>query len=388
MLIDYLRYQAFTGRFQGFFEEGLYNYVDPEQTTGQHLRFDPDWIDSHWGFFGHDLIERFYNGSHSPDLVMGRVLDRIGLTRYPDPSIQQEIVLGERPPTHKYQDEGFPRLEIVIDIDPKHWSQRYVESRSYEDTPIIYRRSAPARANFGAGDRLVDKFQKRGGFGTLCGVFETEEGLMFGLTCGHVTRNRGEVLIEHSRRIWNFEFGYRYRSFGRTRHHTTCGPEIKIGRVTTQLDAALVACKKRIERSRSETISRQAFLKPISSVLQEEPVQFHGASRRRAIPARVSAVTVRKSIDLFNDGGLYSVGDVLMLGHRERMYVSQPVSRPGDSGSAVRFGLSQTGPSEFINQWYGMILGGDEHSAYASHAECIWSWVSNCLGTRNLDFHF
>lgn len=217
MLIDYLRYQAFSGRLQGFFEEGLYNYVDPEQSTGQHLRFAPDWIDSHWGFFGHDLIEGFYDGRHTRGLAMARVLDRLGFTRFPDTLMQSEFAWGERPPTHKYNDDGFPRLEVIIDIDPKHWSERYSEPRSYADTPILYRRSAPARANFSAGDRLVDKFQKRGGYGTLCGMFQTDDGRAFGLTCGHVTRNRGEVLVEHPRRFWRFEFGSTFTSFGSTR---------------------------------------------------------------------------------------------------------------------------------------------------------------------------
>lgn len=366
----------------------MYNYVDPEETTGQHVRFSPDWIDSHWGYFGHELVERFYNGRHAPDVAIARILERTGLARHSDPLLQSSIVIGERPPTHKYKDDGFPRLEIIIDIEPRHWSERYSEARSYEDTPIVYRRSGPARANLSAGDRLVDRFQKRGGYGTLCGVFETDDGRAFGLTCGHVTRDRGEVLVEHPRRFWRFELGSTFSALGSTQHHTICGPEVKIGRITTQLDAALVASSKRIERSRSEAVINHAFLKPISSVLQEEPVQFRGASRNRTTPARISALTVRKSIDLFNDGDLHSVGDVLMLGHRDRMYILQPVSRPGDSGSAVRFGLSESGPFELLNQWYGMVLGGDEHSAYASHAECIWAWAAESLSTRNLDFYF
>lgn len=388
MLIDYLRYQAFSGRLRNFFEEGFNEYVDHNQSTGQHLRFAPDWIDSHWGFYGHEIIEDFYDFRHSRDRVMARILSELGFTRSPGVSTHSKIALGEKPPAYQYKDGAFPKLEIIIDIHPKHWSEQYSDTSSYEGTRILYRRSAPARANFRAGDRLVDKFQKRGGYGTLCGLIQTDDERTFGLTCGHVTRDRGEVLVEHPRRFWRFELGSTFSSFGSTRHYTMCGPETKIGGFTTQLDAALIACDRRIERSQSEAVIGQAFLKPISSVFQEEPVHFRGANRRRATPARISAVTVRKSIDLFNDGNLHSVGDVLMLGHRERMYIVQPVSRPGDSGAAVRFGLSENGPFELINQWYGMVLGGDEHSAYASHAECIWAWVADTLSTRNLDFYF
>jgi hypothetical protein len=389
MLIDYLRYQAFAGRFRGFFEDGLYNYVDPEHSTGQHLRFSPEWIDSRWGIFGYEYIQSYFDGRCSPDLAMSHIMDRMRVRRYSDGIKQSNFSLGNGPPSHRYDDEGFAEMQIVIDVDPKRWEEkRYSENPSYEGASIVYRRSGPARANYSAGDRLVDKFQKRGGYGTLCGIFQTDDGRAFGLTCGHVTRDRGEVLIEHPRRFWRFEFGSTFTSFGSTRHHTMCGPEMKIGRVTTQLDAALIGCNRRIERTQSEAVIGQAFLKPISSVLQEEPVKFRGASRHRSTPARISALTVRKSIDLFNDGNLHSVGDVLMLGHRERMYIVQPVSRPGDSGAAVRFGLSESGPFELINQWYGMVLGGDEHSAYASHAECIWAWVGDTLSTRNLDFYF
>jgi hypothetical protein len=98
--------------------------------------------------------------------------------------------------------------------------------------------------------------------------------------------------------------------------------------------------------------------------------------RARWIPARILAVTVRKSIDLTKSGTLHSVGDVLMLGHRHPQYVVQFVSRPGDSGAAVRQDFSSVGPFTELNQWYGMILGSDESGAFATHAEFLWAWAS------------
>lgn len=388
MLIDYLRYQAFSGRLRSFFEEELNNYVNPEWSTGQHLRFAPDWMDSRWAFFAQELIEDTYGGGHFHTLGIERALDRLGIRRLPDPPLQPEFIIGERPPTYNYEDVGTPRLEIIIDIDPIHWSEKYSEPSSYEETPIIYRRREPARANLGAGDRLFDNSKGRGGYGTLCGLFQTDDEQIFGLTCAHVTRDGSELLVERRRRFWELGFGPAVSSFGSTRHYTVCGPEMKIGRATAQLDAALVECGRRIERSQSEALMGQAFLKPISSMIQETPVHFRGANRRRMTRARIAAVTVRKSIDLFNDGDLRSVGDVLMLDHPEPMYFVKPVSHPGDSGAAVRFGRSDSAPLELNNQWYGMVLGGDEHSAYASHAEFIWAWVAASLSTRNLKFYF
>lgn len=388
MLIDYLRYEAFAGRFQSFFEGGLQNYVDIEHTTGQHLRFDPNWIDDRWSSYDFSAFVELDN-RHGRTMV--RALDQIGLRRSSDPLMESGLSLGDKPPTYrytptgKYRSDKFPRFEIIIDIDPKHWSKRYFEPMSYEGTPITYRRSAPARANCSSGDRLFDK---RGGYGTLCGIFQTRDGRTFGLTCGHVTRDGGEVFLEHPRRFWRFELGFTFSPFGSTRYHTMLGPDITIERLTTKLDAALIECNRRFEILQRTAKIRQAFLKPISSILQEELVHFHGASRQRLMPARISALTIRKSIDLFNDGNLHSVGDLLMLRHHQRMYIVQPVSRPGDSGAAVRGGLSERGPIEVINQCYGMVLGGDEYSAYASHAEFIWAWAGDVLSTTNLDFYF
>ena len=387
MFIDYLRYQAFSGRLQGFFEEDISKYVDPEHSTGQHLRFAPGWINSSWGFRNYNLIHELYIGSHYSPFAIERALDGMGLARYPDILMRPSMVIGGKPPTYRYEDLGSTMLEIIVDIDPRHWSERYLEPQSYEGTRIIYRRSAPARANFSAGDRLVDKLHKQGGYGTLCGIFETENDLAFGLTCGHVTRKEGEVLIEHPRRFWRFELGSTFDPFGSTKYYTIPGPDMKIGGITTRLDAALVACSNPIVRLRGAAAIGQSIIKPISSVLQEEPVKFRGASRQRPAFAKISAITVRKSIDLFNDGNLYYLGDVLMLGHRERMYITQPISYPGDSGSAVCSGQPESSPSERINQWYGMVLGGDEQSAYASHAECIWSWVADTLSPRRLSFY-
>jgi len=44
MLLDYLRYVAFEGRLRSFFDDAVYNYVDRDETTGQHLRFSRDYL--------------------------------------------------------------------------------------------------------------------------------------------------------------------------------------------------------------------------------------------------------------------------------------------------------------------------------------------------------
>jgi hypothetical protein len=77
-----------------------------------------------------------------------------------------------------------------------------------------------------------------------------------------------------------------------------------------------------------------------------------------------------------------------MLGHRQSMYFYQPVSRPGDSGAAVRQDFSSVGGFSELNQWYGMILGGDEAASFATHAEFLWAWAAQMMQDPNVEFVF
>lgn len=117
-------------------------------------------------------------------------------------------------------------------------------------------------------------------------------------------------------------------------------------------------------------------------------MRFRGGGRAGETLARVSAVTVRKSIDLRSDGRLRSVGDVLMLGHRHPMYFVQNVSRPGDSGAAVRQDFASVGYFSEQNSWYGMILGSDEGGAYANYAEHLFAWAAQETGDAQLEFFY
>ncbi|MCK1740180.1 hypothetical protein IVA80_04685 [Bradyrhizobium sp. 139] len=158
--------------------------------------------------------------------------------------------------------------------------------------------------------------------------------------------------------------------------------------VETRIDAALVKLKAPAAFNWCGASVRGAVVKPISSLLQEEPVAFRGAGRPGDTLARISAVTVRKSIDLFDSGELSSLTDALMIGHRQPMYILLPVSRPEDSGAALRQGFSFAGSVTKEKQWYGMIVGGDETSAYATHAESLWAWAAEVTNNHDLEFAF
>jgi hypothetical protein len=386
MLVDYLRYVAFAGRLSRFFAGGLENYVDPSATTGQHLRFSLGDLDQRLRWHGHETIQSLYWDPHSRDLTLERLKYVMGLSGGSDVLAQPELSIDGAPATFSYKELDRPKLEIIIDVDPKRWSGRYLESQTYEDTPIVYRRAGPASGSALSGDKLVDGLRPQSQFGTICGFFATDNRASYALTCGHVVGAESKVLAAQPRLLWRFNVGTRLAEFGETRHHASCPPQRGFASHRMALDAALVSVDPSLMRGGLRSAASRATVKPISRILQEEPVRFRGASRPAHQLARVTAVTVRKSIDLHRDGTLYDVGDVLMLGHRHPMYIVTPVSRGGDSGAAVRQDFSSVGPFEQLNEWHGMILGSDETSAYATHAEHLWAWAAQQIGDSGIEF--
>jgi len=377
MLIDFLRYEAFYGRLQGFFEGGWTEYADPEHCTGRHLRYSDDFVQRFDELFFWELSRRVRRNWFHSDVARRYALRQTGLVRTSDSAIAPYLGAEGRPPAARYKDDAGNRTEILVDIDPRFWSERYLEPRSFDGTPISFRRSGPARANLRSGSRILD--ETSGGFATLCGVFETPGGRSFGLTCAHATRSEGDILLYRPRRFMGFPWGSSFIPIGSVAHYSLTTATFKREPVATRLDAALIHCRS---PHGGEPRSASAELKPISSILQEDPVSFTGASKPNPTPAKIAALTVEKSMDLQKDGKLWWVGDVLMLGHRQPMYFVQGVSQPGDSGAAVRFAPLEKTAGELANQWYGMILGSDECGGYATHAECIWGWAENAVGEK------
>jgi hypothetical protein len=386
MIVDYLRFTAFRGHLRGFFTDGFHKYAIPSVSTGQHLRFAPDFIEERLGWKGQTIVRDLHWDPCARDLIFEELKERIGLAD-PNGLSKPPFEIGETPPTSVYLEIRQPRLEIIIDIHPDHWSDRYSEPDAYEGVPVVYRRSGPAKVNFKIGEKV---FGVEGAYercGTLCGVFFSPRGPQFALTCAHVVNAQSQVSVERVRRVWKLPLWAHVEVLGEARHRTLCERADRSGSARMHLDAALIQLRQSWTY-KSRRLLRRASVKPISSILQEEPVAFRGADRTMDTPARISAITVRKSIDLQGNGELYSLNDVLMLGHRQPMYSVQPVSRPGDSGAAVRQGFSFSGSVTNEKQWYGMIVGGDESAAYASHAEAIWSWAAQAIGNSGLDFVF
>lgn len=387
MFIDYLRYIAFEGRLRHFFNTNLENYVEPRDTTGQHLRFSPQYLARSFDRYGGipAVFRDLYCNSPPPDVIYEELCYRLGICRHSDAIDGIEQRLGGSPPTSKYSDRGDVDLQIIVDIDPKRWHPRYDEAASYENVSIVYRRAGVAFGRLKSGDKVYDQARGQARYGTLCGLFRTLKEQHFALTCGHVAAHGSLVEIERPRRWWWLPVARHQARLGWTIHHETCPPRQVGGKVKSHLDAALIQVEG---RRGSPGIGHEAVMKPLSTMLQEAPVVFRGGGRGRDTLGRISALTVRKSIDLYREGQLREVGDVLMLGHRYPMYVRQPLSRPGDSGAAVRQGLQTNGPFNKLNEWYGMILGGDDTGAFATYAEQLWSWAAETTGDSIVSFDF
>lgn len=370
MLIDYLRYVAFRGSLQPFFTDQFQRFVDPSVTTGLHLRFDPLFLSGPYG----------PRDQANTGFVLSHWRKQLGATE----TWPQRAGLGfndDAPWAVDYQTQHQPRLQIVIDVEPRRWNREYMSPREYEGVPIVYRPAAAARAHSESGQKIFDDVLGPSEFGTLCGTFLTGNRSSFGLTCGHVAAPGRQVLVRQRRKLWSVPLWSTDRPLGRSVHWALPQPGIQLTPIDNHIDAALIDMGVP-----DVTAGTTADIRPISTMLQEDPVFFRGSGRPAPTLARVAGITVQKSIDLLKDGHMRSVGDVLMLGHPRPMYLHRRVSQPGDSGAAVRQARSSYTLAADADEWHGMILGSDDSAAYATYAERLWAWASMVTGDAGIEF--
>lgn len=387
MLIDYLRYVAFEGRLRSFFEGNISNYAERSATTGAHLRFDPVDMEKRIGYWNMPSSRQRNSDEYAAQEDAIDELKRLmGISGGPDNLASSPFDLDERPSAFSYTDTSPPPLlQIIIDIAPGQWGPEYSARRTYEGTQIIYRRSGAAKGHFQSGERIFDESFGASRYGSLCGFFKDPKGSVFALTCGHVAGTSARVSVDRSFRVWRLPLWRSEKRLGRVSFMTL--PERLSYTARNQLDAALIELSPSRIRPKGRNLSA-SIIKPISTMLQEERVRFRGSGRGSDTLARIAAVTVRKSIDLLRDDVLRDVGDVLMLGHRVPMYISQRVSRGGDSGAAVRSDPDPFGAASDAHEWHGMIIGSDDAGAYATFSEHLWAWTSDVLRDADLEFSF
>jgi hypothetical protein len=357
---------------RAFVSEGFREYAGDRVVNGLHLRVSPKEIQDAlrrycppWQLVSDgiplDWLVHSFFGLSSTGRVLG---DKTGVR------------------TLEYDDKRPLKVEAIIDIDPRSWSEDLTEPRQTDFGTVRLRRASPATSHLGTGDVIFDRGKGRDKHGTVAGIFRSGAGADYALTCGHVAKANASV-SSWDRRPW-------YRPWAK---------ESLVGKVAyaslppvhtgtrwheTAVDAALIPLQQV-----STGMSRHSPAAPraVAAMIQEEPVHFHSGSRHVSVRARVAGVTIWKAIDLYGKDQMYDLGDVLMLGHPHHMYGASTVSRPGDSGAAVQGGWpsANTRPPA---DWYAMIIGSDQSGAYATYAESVWRWAGHQIDDGELDFYY
>jgi hypothetical protein len=368
MLLDYLRFAVRAGNLRHIAEDAG-SYANGRRVTGLHVRFvDEEVKRVHW-----DLRYRPFGewGAGLPPLLLEELF---GLRR-----LGRAAGDKDGAPINEYEETRHVEVEAIVDIDPESWSEELREPRPMEFGRIVFRRAAAAQAHL-SPDSLYDVERGPGRDGTLTGFFRSRAQPMedFALTCGHVAGPGAKVAIGRRRSpFWVARPG---PVAGRVWHSSSPAPYTASPQ-PWQPDAALIQVGRAVRRWTDAAAGVEA--RPVAALIQEEPVHFWSPRRKAMIRARISGVTVWKAMDLHREGRLLDVGDVLMLGSAHYRYFASTLSQPGDSGAAVR-GASAApgGPAD----WYGMILGSDQESAYANYAELLWGWAANRLSDPDLAF--
>lgn len=376
MLIDYLRYVAFGERVRSFLTEGLQSITDPAKVSGVHVRYPatyvrmmekrmPQW----WWAWHHHLPATEW------------LCEAMGIMPLSSPTNRYKS--GGTPPVRTYSEQDPVPIEIIIDVPPGEWRDTGQRDHQWGEYAVILRPAAAAVGHSGSARRRIAPSDRPHNFGTLCGFLTSMSGKRLGLTCGHVAPLSVELAVGGARQ-WPFSLWSDSRVKARTLYREICEAPIRTGGITSRMDAALVE----LDRSHNGADPFDAdngAPQPIVTLVQDAPVQFRGCRDRNPNRARIAAVTVRKTIDLFRDGSAYEIGDVLMLGHGEHMYSARRVSARGDSGAAVRPVRPDGSES---HAWLGMLIGGDDTGAFASYAEHLWSWASEATGEAIESFDF
>jgi hypothetical protein len=376
VLIDYLRYVAYRGRLRPFFEKGIADVIARELTTGYHVRFSDQQIEK-WS--SHSEWWRLISttASHFPPGYLRR---EFGIFRIGRSNAAGAAAGSKIPLTCDYGQDSPVEVEVVIDVDPDRWEDRFSEPRFVEGIPIRMRPSPPALGRLASGDKVFDVAKGTERHGTLCGLVRSGQlGEVYALTCGHVARAQSVVHVTEPRRMWRIPLGQTRRVVGRTRFY--CEPPKYAGHslVPCSIDAALIP----LANARPASLTRHGAVKAITAMRQEDSVCFMSSTRRAYIRTKIDAVTVRKAIDLHQNGELYDMGDVLMLSNHEYRYVPSSPVRDGDSGAAV-----QLCHDEADSPWYGMIVGSGPTSAYATYSEFLMGWAAEATGGNDLGFYY
>jgi hypothetical protein len=219
-----------------------------------------------------------------------------------------------------------------------------------------------------------------GDYGTLGGVLRSKEGILYGLTCGHVIGENDEAKQPSPRDVRDASrIGVCVESTGGHLHGPSARCNMKAA--LNELDIALIALDKdpptavKLEIMGLGQLARWAT---IDDVDEQSPVQVSGRSGCRSLYTgsivAVAGVLIR--------GDRYCFRNLIEIKRTSAAYwgitgtLAPPVKR-GDSGAWV----IQDGPEGL--EWSGMVIGGAGPVGYAVFAENVLEWLKS-KGYRSL----
>lgn len=351
MSLDFLRRLAFDGELTGFIREDPYGLA--EEATGIGLRFDPDFVA--------DVADRAARTSTEPSgnwhlrgdfgSILARAIDQVWFG--------DDRALADYRPYYRRDESPKDRrsiVQIVVDLPTEHHPLFREGPRSYQEGyRIRYRVSGPIEAQYGCGSPI----QAGASRGTLT-VFllDPQSQRTYALTCGHVAPAPGLLVASPAggAHLGPVLASITPTATGACNMHAYPGGTV---------DAALVD----VHPPANVQPGAAKVLRPIAQISDGDLVEFHGQGSRRQRPAMVMAATIWKRMTV--NGAAVCCGDIFEISHRTAPYVGSPLSRPGDSGAPV------IAPGVGVDEWLGVLIGGERNSSYCCYAEHVLDWATS-----------
>lgn len=351
MSLQLLRALAFDGPLRGLLRDPPGLLSNSDLVTGFHVSFD-SW------YLARATRRSFYPSA--PWLDRDSLLKQLDeATRRPaSPGGDAEWSIRCKEMGYRY---GAKPVVVTIDYGAKADQKWLYElPREYENFPIRYRHSPPARAQLSAGSGI-----SAGNKGTCGGFLEDKStSQAFAITCAHVAGTSSHVdEIDKSGHVLG-GIGKVVAAILPNASVSACNQHASPG---SGVDAAL------IELSSGTTVTAAPALtvRAIPAIDQDDLIVFDGY-KSGPVQARVGAATIWKRIAVGNQD--YCFGDLFTLTHRKPIYLSQAISQGGDSGAWI---LEDPSSISASTGWLGMLIAGDQNQSQslACYAEHVFSWA-------------
>lgn len=211
-----------------------------------------------------------------------------------------------------------------------------------------------------------------GNYATLGGILKSENGILYGLTCGHAIGKNDEAKQPSPRDAQNASrIGVCVESTDGALH----GPAARCNRkvASNEVDVALIELDPQIaSKLEIMDIGELTGWASIDDVDEDSPVQVSGRSGHRSLytGSLIAVCSLRIGANRYCFRNLLEIKRASVRHWGVTGTLAPPV-HPGDSGTWV----VQDGPEG--PEWCGMVVGGTGPVGYAVFAENIFDWLKS-----------